>query len=88
MALNKERKAKLIKDFGMSASDTGSSEVQIAMLTESIKELTSHCQKFPKDVSTKHGLLKKVCKRRSFLSYLKDNDIKRYQAILNRLGLK
>lgn len=88
MALRTDEKAKLVKDFGASAQDTGSTEVQIALLSESIKQLTEHCQTHPKDVSTKRGLLKKVCERRGFLKYLQRKDLKKYQAIVIRLGLK
>ncbi len=63
MVTMKEKKAQIIKEFGMSSSDTGSSVVQVALLTDAIKLLTGHCQRFPKDVSTKRGLLKKVCER-------------------------
>lgn len=88
MALNKEVTGKLIKEFGTDAKDTGSSSVQIALLTESIKELTEHCKQHPKDVSTKRGLLKKVCQRRSFLNYLEKNDFDGYKNVIGRLGLK
>ena len=88
MALHKDTKSKVIKDFGINAQDTGSSAVQVALLTESIRALTEHCQKFPKDFSTKHGLLKKVCQRRSLLSYLARKDSAAYQQVIGRLGLK
>ena len=88
MALNKEVTEKLVKEFGSNAKDTGSSSVQVALLTESIKELTDHCKKHPKDVSTKRGLLKKVCQRRSFLNYLEKNDFDGYKSVIGRLGLK
>lgn len=88
MALNKEVTEKLVKDFGANAKDTGSSSVQVALLTESIKELTDHCKKHPKDVSTKRGLLKKVCQRRAFLNYLEKNDFAGYKSVIGRLGLK
>ena len=88
MALNKEVTEKLVKDFGANAKDTGSSSVQVALLTESIKELTDHCKQHPKDVSTKRGLLRKVCQRRSFLNYLEKNDFAGYKNVIGRLGLK
>jgi small subunit ribosomal protein S15 len=88
MVTMKEKKAQIIKEFGMSAQDTGSSAVQVALLTDAIKSLTEHCQRFPKDVSTKRGLLKKVCERRKFIAYLERHDGKKHQEILNRLGLK
>ena len=88
MALTKEVKDKIVKEFGINANDTGSSHVQVAMLTESIRELTEHCKKFPKDVSTKRGLLKKVCQRRSFLTYIEKKNSEAYKNIIGRLGLK
>ncbi|MCX5921961.1 MAG: 30S ribosomal protein S15 [Candidatus Dependentiae bacterium] len=88
MALHKDVKDKVIKDFGTSANDTGSSAVQVALLTESIRLLTGHCQKFPKDFSTKHGLLKKVCQRRGLLTYLERKDSAAYRQVIGRLGLK
>jgi small subunit ribosomal protein S15 len=86
--LIKEVKDKLIKDFGVSSNDTGSVQVQVALLTENIRQLTDHCKKFPKDVSTKQGLLKMVCRRRNFLSYLEKKDNATYKNIVGRLGLK
>lgn len=88
MALNKEKTEKLVKDFGTNAKDTGSSSVQIALLTESIKELTDHCKRHPNDVSTNRGLLKKVCQRRGHLKYLEKHDFESYKNIIGRLGLK
>lgn len=88
MALNKEVTEKLVKEFGVNAKDTGSSSVQVALLTESIKELTDHCKKHPKDVSTKRGLLKKVCQRRGLLNYLEKHDFAGYKNVIGRLGLK
>ena len=88
MALNKEQTEKLVKEFGANAQDTGSSSVQVALLTESIKELTDHCKKHPKDVSTNRGLLKKVCQRRGHLKYLEKHDFAGYKSIIGRLGLK
>ena len=88
MALKKEQIENLVKDFGTNAQDTGSSKVQVALLTESIKELTNHCKKHPKDVSTNRGLLKKVCQRRGHLKYLEKHDFDGYKNIIGRLGLK
>jgi small subunit ribosomal protein S15 len=84
----REMREKLIKDFGKTGNDTGSAEVQVALLTERIRELTDHCQKNPKDVSTNRGLLKMVCQRRRFLNYLERNDSDSYRSIIDRLGLK
>ena len=88
MALTKEVKQKLIKEFALNDLDTGSAEVQIALLTENIRALTDHCQKNPKDFSTKRGLLKMVCQRKSFLNYLVKSDVEQYKKIIGRLGLK
>ena len=88
MALRKEVKDNIVKDFGIATNDTGSVEVQVAMLTENIRQLTQHCQQHPKDVSTKRGLLKMVCKRRSFLKYIEKKDATAYKNIIGRLGLK
>ena len=88
MALTKEVKQKLIKEFALNDQDTGSAEVQIALLTENIRALTDHCQKNPKDFSTKRGLLKMVCQRKSFLNYLVKSDVEQYKKIIGRLGLK
>lgn len=88
MALTKEHKSKLVQDFGKTGTDTGSAEVQIAMLTDDIKLLTQHCTKNFKDFSSKRGLLKKVSRRKKLLSYLKNNDEQQYIDITKRLGLK
>ncbi len=88
MALTKEEKAKRIKEFGQGAKDTGSVEVQVAMMSDNIKNLTSHLQEFPKDFSAKRGLLKLVGSRRSFLRYLERTDNAKYKDIIARLGLK
>lgn len=88
MAITKELKDKIVKEFGKSSNDTGSVEVQVALLTHEIRGLTEHCRKFPKDMSTRSGLRKKVCKRASFLSYLEKNDSDLYSKVINRLELK
>ena len=88
MALSKEQKSKVVKDFGISADDTGSSQVQIALLTNAIAELTNHCQQHPNDVSSRRGLLKMVCQRRKFLGYLSRTDATSYKAVVQRLGLR
>lgn len=88
MALTKETKAKLVKEFGLHENDTGSAEAQIAMLTHNINELTKHCQKNKHDFSTKRGLLKMVCRRRMFLKRIQDGDDKKYQGLISRLGLR
>jgi len=88
MALSKERKEELIKKFQMHEGDTGSPEVQIALLTERLNELGEHFEKHDKDHHSRRGLLKIVGKRRRLLDYLKKNDVGRYQRILQELKLR
>lgn len=88
MAVTKERKAELVKSFGKNANDTGSSEVQIAILTEEINELTEHLKTHIHDFHSKRGLLMKVGKRRSLLDYLKKTDIKSYREVIEKLGIR
>lgn len=88
MALTKERKAELTKKFGKNEKDTGSIEVQIAILTEEIRELTEHFKDHPKDNHSKRGLLHKVGQRKSLLNYLIENDVTRYRKIVKDLGLR
>ena len=83
-----EEKTKVIKDYSIHEKDTGSSEVQIALLSEEIKQLLSHLRKHPKDLHSKRGLLKMVAKRRRFLRLLKDKDEKKYSKIIKKIGLK
>ena len=86
--LTLEEKEKLIKKYKIHDLDTGSPEVQIALLTEEIKKLVLHLKKHPKDFHSKRGLLKMVSKRRRFLSYLKEEDEKRYNSLIKKIGLK
>ena len=88
MAISKERKAEIAAEFGKDAKDTGSAEVQIALLTENINNLTEHFKTHGKDHAGRRGLLKMVGQRRNFLSYLRANDIERYRAIVKALGLR
>ena len=88
MALTKEQKEKIVKKYARGAGDTGSAEVQIAILTEEISELTEHLKKHPHDFHSRRGLLKKVGHRRSMLQYLKDRDVTRYREIIKSLGLR
>ena len=88
MALSREEKEKIIKEFAVGPEDTGSSEVQIALLTENIRRLTEHAKVNPKDFSTKRGLLQMVCNRRRFLSYLEEKDAAKYREIIKQLGLR
>jgi len=85
--LTLEEKEKLIKKYKLHDLDTGSPEVQIALLTEEIKRLILHLKKHPKDFHSKRGLLKMVGKRRRFLSYLKEEE-KRYNNLIKKIGLK
>lgn len=88
MALTKERKAEITKEYGTSPADTGNTDVQIALLTERINELTSHLKVNPKDHHTRYGLLKLVGQRRSFLDYLTRTDIERYRSLIKKLGIR
>ena len=88
MALKKDVKAKIIKKYARDEKDTGSPEVQIAILTERIRELTEHLKANNHDHHSRRGLLKMVGKRRGLLSYLKNKDINRYRAIVEKLGLR
>lgn len=86
--LTNERKNDLIKEFRVHESDTGSPEVQIAILTERINYLTEHLKVHKKDHHSRRGLLKMVGKRRGLLNYLRDNNIERYRTIIEKLGLR
>ena len=86
--ISKEKKAEIIAQYGRKAGDTGSPEVQIAILTERIAELTAHLQQNPKDHHSRRGLLMMVGQRRGLLNYLKEIDIERYRAIIAELGLR
>lgn len=88
MALLKEEKTRIIKEFGIHAQDTGSTEVQIALLTHDILALTEHSKIHKKDKSTKRGLLQKVCLRTRYLQYLKKNSEAKYRELIARLGLR
>lgn len=88
MALTAERKAALISEYKGHESDTGSAEVQIALLTERINKLTEHLKQHRQDFHTQRGLLKLVGQRRRQLAYLNKTDVTRYRAILAKLGLR
>ena len=88
MALKTKEKAKIIKEVATSEKDTGSSEVQIALLSKEIYKLVLHLKKHPKDVHSKKGLIQMVVKRKKLLAYLKKNSEKRYLAIIKTIGLK
>lgn len=88
MSKGLEKKQNIIKDFREHEKDTGSTEVQLALLTERINELTEHLKSQPKDFSSRRGLLKLVGKRRRLLDYLKGKNIKQYREILDKLNLR
>lgn len=88
MALSKDHKSSVIGSFKRSEKDTGSAEVQVALLTESINDLTEHLQTHKKDHASRRGLLIKVGKRRRLLKYLEQADLERYRAIVDKLGLR
>ena len=88
MALTKEKKAEIIKRFAKDEKDTGSAEVQIAILTEEILVLTEHLKEHKHDYHSRRGMLKKVGQRRSLLNYLKKKDITRYRDVVKKLGLR
>jgi len=86
--LARETKEQVISEYAVKDGDTGSAEVQIALLTERIKELTEHLRSFPKDNQSRRGLLKLVGERRRLLKYLIKKDNARYRAVIARLGLR
>jgi small subunit ribosomal protein S15 len=86
--LTKEDKGSIIGDFEVHQGDTGSPEVQIALLTRRINDLTEHLRAHPKDHSSRRGLLKMVGTRSALLRYVRQEDLKRYQTIITRLGLR
>lgn len=88
MAMTKEKKQNIIGEYKVHENDTGSPEVQIAILTSRINELNEHLKTHKKDHHSRRGLLKMVGKRRNLLNYLKDNDIERYREVIGRLGLR
>ena len=88
MALNAEKKAAIVKEYQVGEGDTGSPEVQIALLTQRISYLTEHFKIHSKDHHSRRGLLKLVGQRRRLLDYLKRSDNERYKSIIDRLGLR
>ena len=86
--LEKETKERIIKEFGRKEGDTGSVEVQVAMLTEQINRLTVHMKANKKDFSSNRGLLKMVGRRKNLMEYLKKNDVNRYRDLVKKLGLR
>lgn len=85
---NKTVKTKIMQDFATSAQDTGSTQVQVALLTQRVLNLTEHLRTFPKDLACKRGLLDAVARRRRLLRYLKDTDQTQYQTIIEKLDLR
>jgi small subunit ribosomal protein S15 len=88
MSIAEERKQALIKEYAVRSDDTGSPEVQVAILTERIKNLTGHFQTHKKDNHSRRGLLKLVSQRRVLLDYLKSKDDSRYKTLIERLGIR
>ncbi len=88
MSITAERKQEVLKEFAKAANDTGSPEVQVALLTERIKNLTEHLQSHDKDFHSRRGLLVMVGQRRRLLDYLKKTNTQRYQDIVSKLGLR
>lgn len=86
--LSKARKTEIMQSYARTANDTGSVEVQVAVLTEEINLLTEHMKEHKKDFHSNRGLLKKVGRRRNLLTYLRNEDINRYRELITRLGLR
>ncbi len=86
--ITKDRKTEIVKEYGKDENDTGSTEVQIALLTENINNLTEHFKTHKKDFAGRRGLLKMVGQRRNKLDYLRSVDIERYRAVVKALGLR
>lgn len=88
MAITKERKNEIIAEYRTHEGDTGSPEVQIAVLTHEINALNNHISTHKKDFHSQRGLLKKIGRRRHLLKYLRENDVQRYRVLIQRLGLR
>ena len=88
LSISKERTAELMAEFGKTPQDSGSAEVQVAILSERIKNLTEHLKEHPKDHHTRRGLLMLVGRRRRLLSYIKKNDIVEYRELIKALGIR
>lgn len=86
--ISKEKKTAIMKEYARSEGDTGSPEVQIAVLSARIQELTEHLKEHPKDNHSRRGMFKMVGQRRGLLNYLKEKDIERYRALIEKLGLR
>jgi len=88
MTITPERKQELMKEYGADSKDTGSPEVQVAVLSERINSLTDHFKSHVKDNHSRRGLIRMVSTRRRLLDYIKSKDVKRYEALIGRLGLR
>lgn len=88
MALTAEKKSEVLKEYGLHETDTGSSEAQVALLTERINNLTEHLKHHQHDHHSRRGLLLLVGRRRGLLKYLRENDVERYRDLIARLGLR
>lgn len=88
LSISKERTAELIKEFGKSEKDSGSAEVQVAILSERIRNLTEHLKVHKKDNHTRRGLMMLIGKRRGLLKYIKSNDIEEYRTLIKKLGIR
>ena len=88
MSITQERKAELITEFGKNDQDSGSASVQVAILSERIRNLTEHLKEHKKDFGSRRGLLAMVGQRRSLLDYIKSNDVATYKALIEKLGLR
>ena len=88
LSITKERTAELIAEYGKDANDSGNVEVQVAILTERIRNLTEHLKVHKKDNHTRRGLMKLIGKRRGMLKYIKNRDIEEYRALVKKLGIR
>lgn len=88
MPLTKEQKASIIAEYGKDEKDSGSAEVQVALLSQRIKELTEHLKQHPKDHHTRRGLMMLIGKRRGLLKYIKNRDIEEYRTLIAKLGIR
>ena len=88
LSISKERTAELMAEFGKNPQDSGSAEVQVAILSERIKNLTEHLKEHPKDHHTRRGLLMLVGRRRGLLAYIKNRDVLEYRALIKKLGIR
>ena len=88
MAITAEQKKKIVEEYGQGANDTGSPEVQVALLTSRINDLTEHFAEHKHDFHSRRGLVRMVSSRRKLLDYLKSKDVERYRSLISRLGLR